>query len=211
MSLKAALEDLGFPCYHMEEVAKNIKRGHSEVWVNAFKRPDEVDWDSLFEGYEATVDAPGCLFYEELMKSYPDAPVILTVRDGEDWWNSFEKLYRVNRQLRFLTFLPFFRDFYAVFVAIMENGLGGEMSKEKCIAAFEKHNEAVKSAVPAERLLVYSVSEGWEPLCAFLGVDVPEIPFPHTNSGVSEVKKKLRMFLGDQLLHRIMGTKMVKD
>ncbi len=211
MSLKAALEQLGYPCYHMEEVATNIKRGHAEIWVNALSQPDDVDWDGLLHGYEAITDAPGCFFYEELMKAYPEAPVILTLRDGEGWWNSFEKLYRVNHRLRFLTFLPFVRDFYALFAAILDHALDGDISKENGIAAFERHNQAVKDAVPSERLLVYSVSEGWEPLCAFLDEEVPEVPFPHTNSGVAEVKKKIRLILRDQLLHRILPTKIVRD
>jgi hypothetical protein len=211
MSLKAALEELGFPCYHMEEVAKNIKRGHAEIWVDAYTRSNEIDWEKLLDGYDAIVDAPGCLFYKELMTAYPEAPVILTVRDGESWWNSFEKLYHVNHNLRFLTFLPFFRKFYSVFIAIIDDVFNNDMSKQNCIASFEKHNANVEAHVPPERLLIYTVSEGWEPLCTFLNVDIPDTPFPHTNSGVDGVKKKFRGFLRDQLLHRIMGSKHIKD
>jgi hypothetical protein len=86
MSLKVALEELGFgPCYHMSEVFENPE--HVELWENA-ARGKPVDWEELFRGYRATVDWPGAAFYEELMERYPDAKVILTVRNPERWYES---------------------------------------------------------------------------------------------------------------------------
>ena len=209
-SLKLAFEMLGYPCYHMEEVVKNVQRGHFELWDDAFNgRP--VDWDALFAEYEATVDFPGCVFYKELMEAYPDAPVILSVRDSEGWWNSFAKLIKVSNRTRFLAFLPFFRKFHGMMQNVERNIFNGDMEKNNAIRAYEEHNEAVKASVPVERLLVYSVSEGWEPLCAFLGEPVLDTPFPHANSGVGEVKQKMRALLRDQLFRRFRGPKFVKE
>ena len=209
-SLKEALEHLGYPCYHMEEAVKNVKFGHFERWNEAFDGETPVDWDALFGHYEATVDFPGCLFYKELMEAYPDASVILSVRDSESWWRSMSNLVRVARKIRFLTFLPFFRAFCGLFKRVGNDTFGGDFTKDNCIEVYERHVAAVKAAVPESRLLIYSVEEGWEPLCAFIGKPVPEIPFPHSNSGVTELKQKMRMLLRDQLLHRILPSKLIK-
>ena len=47
---------------------------------------------------------------------------------------------------------------------------------------FRRHTEAVIAEVPAERLLVFEVGEGWDRLCPFLGVPVPAEPYPSENS-----------------------------
>src|SRR4051812_1473786 len=79
LSLKAALEMLGFgPCYHMSEVFAHPE--HFALWTAAW-RGQPIDWDALFHGYQATVDWPGCAFYQQLMRQYPDAKVLLSVRD----------------------------------------------------------------------------------------------------------------------------------
>ncbi len=78
---KTALEELGFAgCYHMTEVL--VRPGHAQVW-DAAARGEAVDWEALFRGYQATVDWPGCNFYREFLRLYPQAKVILTVRDPE--------------------------------------------------------------------------------------------------------------------------------
>jgi hypothetical protein len=85
-SLKAALEELGFdPCYHMSELFGHPE--HVELW-EAAARGKSVDWNELLGGYRATTDWPACSFYEELMQSYPDAKVILTLRDPNRWYES---------------------------------------------------------------------------------------------------------------------------
>lgn len=209
-SIKEALEHLGYPCYHMEEVVKNVKRGHFEQWDDAFNgRP--VDWDALFDEYEATADFPGCVFYRELMEAYPDAPVILSVRDSESWWNSFSKLLVISIGAGRLSFLPFFRKFSGMMDNVINNVFDGDIGKDNCIKTYERHNEDVRATVPEDRLLVYSVREGWEPLCKLLGEPVPDIPFPHSNSGIAEIQKKLRIVLRDQLVHRFLPTKFVKE
>ena len=183
-SLKAALEHLGFGrCYHMIEVLK--KPSAAQLWQDAIDGK-AVDWAHVFEGYQATVDWPGCTFYQELMEVYPDAKVLLTVRDPERWHQSaFDTIYRGRSAfvLRFLRLIsPAARHTYKMVEHIWAGTFDNRFDdKAFAIDRFNRHNEAVKAYVPADRLLVFDVKEGWEPLCNFLEVDVPDRPFPHLN------------------------------
>jgi len=86
MSLKVALEELGFgPCYHMIEVFEHPE--HLPLW-EAAAQGEPVDWEKLLAGYQSTVDWPGCTFYKDLMKAYPDVKVLLNVRDSDKWYES---------------------------------------------------------------------------------------------------------------------------
>jgi hypothetical protein len=183
MSLKAALEELGFgKCYHMIEVFKHPS--HVKVW-EAAASGEAVDWPRLFDGYEAAVDFPVAGFYRELMSTYPNAKVLLTVRDQQRWYDStLETIYKsalVNAWA--LVFVPgFSRLRHMVQATIWDRLFDGRFEdKVYAIQVFNRHNEEVKRVVPPEKLLVFNVSEGWKPLCNFLGVPVPEKPFPHLN------------------------------
>lgn len=188
MSLKVALEELGFgPCYHMIELFGHPE--HAALW-EAASQGKPVDWEEIFSGYRATTDWPACSFYRELTKRYPDAKVILTVRDPGRW---YESTYNTIYGLRSLISSPVFR-----LAAPLRPGLGraarmndrliwqdtfgGSLEdRQHAIEVFERHNDEVKKYVPPERLLVYEVKEGWGPLCEFLGVEIPDKPFPHLN------------------------------
>jgi len=183
-SLKAALEQLGFVrCYHMQEVLKNPK--DAVIWQDAVDG-EAVDWPHLLKGYQATVDWPGCTFYQELMEVYPDAKVLLSVRDPERWYQSArDTIYRARTTL-FLQLLrmmlPAVRHTYNMIEHIWAGTFENRFDdKAFAIDVFNRHNEAVKAYVPADRLLVFDVREGWGPLCNFLGVDIPNAPFPHLN------------------------------
>jgi Sulfotransferase domain len=191
MSLKVALEELGFgPCYHMSEVFAHPE--HVELW-RAATRGEQFDWERIFGGYRATVDWPGCTFYGELMERYPDAKVILTVRDPQRWYESaYNTIYRITRAASLPLFylaslvLPRARGMKQarrmIVELIWEREFHGRFEdRGYAIEAFERHNEEVEQSVPPEKLLVYEVKEGWGPLCEFLGVEVPEKPFPHLN------------------------------
>lgn len=180
LSLKGALEHLGLaPCYHMLEVSRNP--GHAAIWDRAADRA-AVDWDALFARYRSAVDWPACHFYETLARRYPASKVILTVRDPARWYESARSTIfdvmagpipdgEIGAQLRMARKL------------IVDGTFGGGTDdRERVIQVFERHNEAVKRAIPPERLLVYQVSEGWEPLCRFLDLPVPDEPFPHVNT-----------------------------
>lgn len=182
LSLKGALERLGFdPCYHMMEVGNNA--GHAEEWLRA-ANGEQVDWDKLFAGFHAAVDWPACNFYRDYAALYPDAKVILTLRDPDRWFDSVHNtIYprmmnapKDNDPARKVR-LAMARKL------IIENTFGGKMDdRAHAIAVFERHAEEVKAAIPTERLLVFRVADGWGPLCEFLGKPVPDEPFPQVNS-----------------------------
>jgi hypothetical protein len=193
MSLKVALEELGFgPCYHMSELFEHPE--HLPLW-EAARRGEPANWEEIFRGYRATTDWPGGAFYEELMERYPDAKVILTVRDPQSWYESARStIYGMQRVASSsplfslaAAFVPRVRSIKRA--VSMVSGLAWEdmfdgrfEDREYAIGVFEQWNEEVKRRVPAERLLVYDVKEGWEPLCEFLEVELPkDKPFPHLN------------------------------
>lgn len=185
-SIKAALEELGFTkCYHMIEVITHP--AHVPIWSAALAGKS-TDWPAFFTGYQATVDWPGCTFYQELMRVYPEAKVLLTVRDPEKWYESTRNtIYQLPRSpaIRILRlFLPHLRRFTALNEQLIWQGtFGGKFAdRQHAIAVFQAHIAAVKEYVPTDRLLVYDVREGWEPLCKFLDVPVPsDKPFPRLN------------------------------
>lgn len=191
-SLKAALERLGFgPCYHMTELFQHPE--HLEAW-RAAARGEPVEWEGPLKDYRSTLDWPGAPFYAELMEAYPEARVILTVRDPDRWYESTLKtIYEMNATVASPLFtlaswlVPPVRNIKRS-VGIVDDlawrtTFGGRFEdREHAISVFEEWNEEVKRRVPPEKLLVYDVKEGWGPLCEFLGVEAPEgEPFPHLN------------------------------
>lgn len=206
LSLKTALEELGLaPCYHMVELFNNPD--DSDQW-EAANRGEVVDWEAFLEGYQATVDWPGCAFYKELMLVYPEAKVLLTVRDFDKWYESvLATIYESSRrvaQMRKAPVRSFFirrlfpfgrmRVVQLINDLIWEKTFGGNFEdKAHALAVFNQHIEEVKRLVPADRLLVYNVKEGWGPLCAFLDVAVPaDKPFPHLNERASFAGNRFR-------------------
>lgn len=182
LSLKGALEQIGFgPCYHMLEVM-NIKSAPGD-WYQA-ACGDAMDWDAVFEGYKATVDWPACNFYRELAGTYPDAKVLLTVRNPERWYESASNTIFGSIQMDHSQSPPQVQaQIKMAKKLIVENTFGGDLGdKANAIAVFNAHIDEVKQTIPADRLLVYEVAQGWEPLCAFLDVPVPDTPFPKVNT-----------------------------
>ena len=203
MSLKVALEELGYaPCYHMVEVFAHPE--HAPLWQAAW-RGEPVDWEGFLGGYEAAVDWPACSFYEELMERYPEAKVILTVRDPERWYESTRStIYELSMVA---TRSPLFRLVFGAIRLLRFGRVGrGNMADEiiwdgtfdgkfenrrYAMDVFERHNAQVRRRVPPDRLLVYEVREGWAPLCEFLGVEEPDTPFPHVND-TAEMRRRIR-------------------
>jgi len=201
-SLQSALQELGFgPCYHMYEVFEHPQ--HADFWEAAW-RGETVDWDEVLGSYEATVDWPGCAFYGELMEKYPDAKVLLSVRDPEQWYESTRNT--VYKLTKLISRSPFSRISLAL-LSLLKFGMftirplqlveeiagqgtfeGRFEDKRYAIEVFNQHNEEVNRRVPKERLLVYEVKEGWGPLCEFLGVEEPDEPFPRLNDA-AEVQR----------------------
>ena len=191
-SLQTALETLGYgPCYHMTEVFEHPE--HLPIW-EAAARGEPVEWERIFEGYRATVDWPGAAFYERLMEAYPQAKVILTVRDSGRWYESARStIYDVRKPASsplfslVAHFIPRLRNIRraALLVSdlVWKQTFGDRFEDRKyALKTFVHINQQVRECVPKDRLLVYEISEGWQPLCDFLGVEPPEdTPFPHLN------------------------------
>jgi hypothetical protein len=181
-SLKLALEHLGFgPCHHMFEVRDNPER--LADW-EAAARGAAVDWDHVFRGYRAQVDWPGARYWRELAAWFPDARVILTVRDPDEWFDSIQATIapliaaRGTHPVELVNRIAAFGQ-----RAIVEQTFDGRLSdRAHATHVFREHIDAVKAAIDPDRLLVFDLRDGWEPLCDFLGVAVPAEPFPRTNS-----------------------------
>lgn len=202
LSLRAALVRLGFgPCDHMQE---NFDRPERFVlWLDAYQRKQQgkpIDWRPLLDGYQAIVDWPGAAFWQELAAAHPDARIILTVRDPDRWYDSVRAtIYRVrawrDRSLAGRAFLaalaalfpPLRRGLRVADAIIWDGTFSGQFAdREQALAMVAAHQRAVQDALDPERLLVLDVRDGWEPLCAFLGVPVPVgEPFPHLNDAGS--------------------------
>lgn len=175
LSLKTALEQLGYPCYHMVECFPKGPQ-HWRLWEEALAgRPD---WDALFKGFTATVDFPACTSYKALADYYPDAKVILSVRDPEKWFQSVQDTIFAPHWIEFLPS----SEAGAYMKATINDYFDGRMhDREHLVRRFIEHTEAVKAAIPPERLLIFEAVQGWEPLCDFLGHPVPEGDYPHVN------------------------------
>ena len=205
-SLKAALEELGFgPSYTLSEVFRNPE--HAKVWETARGTGGEgVDWEGFLAGYGVAVDWPACSFYEELMEAFPEAPVILTVRDPKPWYESTRStIYELRRlthgplpvRAAFRLAEPFVPGVAGtVRLAdhlVWEDTFDGRFDdRAYAMEVFERHNEAVRRRVPPQRLLVFDVRDGWAPLCDFFGVEAPDRPFPRLN----EAREMRRTLLG---------------
>ncbi|RMF82455.1 MAG: sulfotransferase family protein [Chloroflexi bacterium] len=192
-SLKIALEKLGFDkCYHMFEL---MQAPHHQRYFEAAHAGQPVDWDALFTGFQAAVDYPAAAFYRELMAHYPAAKVILTVRDPERWYDSVrETIYASSRRGKLWHTVATLGSFHPAIRhtrrrrrfldrLIWDGQFEGRFEdRAHTIAAFNRWNDEVQQTVPAERLLVYQVQEGWQPLCDFLDVPAPDEPFPRSNT-----------------------------
>jgi hypothetical protein len=182
LSLKTALDRLGYgPCYHMFELIAHQER--LPQW-EAAANGDPVDWDEVFNGYQSTVDWPGCYFWRQLCCVYPQAKVILTIREPDSWFDSHAALFRAMRARSAADWkAASLFELGGLIKKILIHGTFADRLNDRdfCVDLYNRHNEEVRRALPAERLLVFDVREGWAPLCAFLGVDVPDEPFPHLN------------------------------
>jgi hypothetical protein len=183
LSLKNAIEQLGFgPCFHgLANTRRSVER-----MFDAIIRP-ETDWDEVFQGFQAAVDVPACWIYRELAREYPAAKIILTIRESNDWFDSMQFLQSSLATMPLsgssLTLRQNLRKKMSsgVFGTPIAQ-LVGSSDRDSKIAAYEQHNAEVREWIRPDRLLVFDVREGWEPLCRFLNVPIPDTPFPRFNS-----------------------------
>jgi Sulfotransferase domain len=187
-----ALEMLGFPCYHMRDMMADPATSIPQ-WRNALN--GEADWDEIFEGKDSTVDWPAAYHWRELVDVYPDAKVLLSVRDADSWVRSMEQtiiqVFMGDTLMYHLARAQYHVDpLYAAWIDLLTEmnwsdergafaGTNGEPAK--MAEAMERWNQAVIDTVPADRLLVWHPKDGWAPLCELLDVPVPDGPVPNVN------------------------------
>jgi hypothetical protein len=181
-SLKFALDQLGFgPCHHMFELHEHPEQ--VPLW-QAAARGETMDWDAVFAGYTSCVDWPAAHYWREIAAHYPHAKVLLSVRPAEAWFKSISAtIYRsimrrdsdppgVTRDRRDMSYEITIRQTF-----------GGRLDdRDHALSVFRAHIEEVQRTIAPDRLLTFDVTEGWEPLCTFLGVPIPDAPFPRTNT-----------------------------
>lgn len=198
MSTKHALNQLGFPCYHMDELLRRKNRGHLDFWSKVAKDPagSQQDWQQVFTNYSATIDFPASCVWREQLQAYPNARVLLTLHPGgaEGWYKSAtETIYSFQTRWEFKLLkaispiqlrLPTMVD-----TLVWQRTLKGSMDdRVAALAQYQQHIDEVIALVPANQLLVFSVDQGWQPLCDFLGIGVPDTEFPRLND-TAETKK----------------------
>lgn len=175
VSLKLALEQLGFgPCHHMAEMIAHPEM--APLWIAAAEgRPD---WDAIFANYKSCADAPSCMYWREITAKYPQARVILTERDPEEWFASTQATVFSPEWIAATLKMPlgpFFQTLY-------DSYEGQIHDHDYMIGNYRRYCDDVKAVIPPDRLLAYRTGSGWEPLCRFLDVPVPEAPFPKINT-----------------------------
>jgi len=213
-SLMIALDELGFPAYHM---IRCMEKQQHFFW-NDLADGKKVDWNTITKDYKATTDWPACSFYKELLQEFPNAKVILTVRDPQKWYDSAmatiftmgDKVDRFPYNILFSLHGRMRRQMAMIGKVIFQGDLKGVpvKNREAIIALYEEHVREVKKTVPAHQLLLFDVTDGWEPLCQFLGVPVPSKPFPRVNDTASfqkSVKRRMMTFWGMLSLPVLLG------
>jgi len=179
LSLKTGLEQLlGEPCYHMIEIFGRPE--HVPLWREAAEG-GRVDWEVLLDGYGATSDFPACLFWPEILDANPGAAVVLSTRaDSKAWWESASQtIFAIDEAV-----VPAeMSDWYAMWRAVASARFTSDWTDEGAArAAYARHNAEVRASAPPERLVDWVPADGWGPLCAAIGVDQPDTPFPHLNT-----------------------------
>ena len=196
-SIRAALEQLGLPCYHMASVLFDPRRKSDvDFWLEVAEAPEAShDWERVFGDLRATVDFPACTVWRQLARDYPEAKVLLTQhpRGAESWYAStHETIYtgtghdantefgeKINRMMDKL---------------VWHGELEGAMEdRERAIAIYERREAELRAELPDDRILVFSADQGWEPLCDFLGLPVPDGPFPQVNERAEMARMTARL------------------
>lgn len=186
-SLKTAFETLEYsPCYSAERMWESP--GHAEIWAEACDG-QPVDWTALLATYKSGVDWPVCSFWREIIGHFPSVKVLLSTREPDAWYSSFQATVYAALTTPLKTadststeVIPVFQRLPSIGARVISHRFTDDLgSRESMIAAYHKHNEDVRAAVPSERLLEWSVGQGWGPLCEFLDIPKPVHPFPNVN------------------------------
>ena len=203
-SMKIALERLGLgPCYHMKEV---FERPTSIPLWHKTAFGEEIEWNDIFIGYESGVDWPLCHFWETLSHRYPEAKILLTVRPADEWYTSM-----TNTVFSHIAGMEPEGDAQKIWKEMVDKIVRSDTfdnlidDRAHCEAVFNRHTTYVKETAPADRLIVYDVGSGWEPLCTALDVPVPDDPFPKTNTTAEFQKRSKEESPGEKTLPLVLG------
>jgi len=177
LSLKLALEHLGFgPCYHMLEIMSAAGERLPQ-WLQVVR--GAPDWDAIFDGFASTVDYPTCTYWREQAEHYPEAKVILSTRDAEGWFDSVNRTIFSPESIGRTSEGPISEFFSGAVTGAFGDRID---DRDFMVDYFRRWEAGVIASLPPERLLVHRLGDGWEPLCAFLGVAVPAQPYPRVNT-----------------------------
>jgi len=224
--MKAAFEILGLPTWHWVTMSENpsdmafwIEAMESKFDPGSLDSPlplDRSTFDKLLGHWSACTDQPAALFPEELVKAYPEAKIVLCERDVDRWYESYSRTVVNGTANPFTPIAGLIDPGYLGRMAHMQEiickhyfHVPGERVKWLMIqkpfietwranakASYLKHNELVKRATPADRLLLFKLEEGWEPLCKFLGKPIPDVPFPRVNE-TAAVQEKINLTIAE--------------
>ncbi|KAI8882977.1 hypothetical protein K501DRAFT_333610 [Backusella circina FSU 941] len=186
-SLRTALDILGYNTMHFKNFFYDL-RLDPDLFINAHYNRQETDWDKVYENYTAAVDIPTWIWYKDLMKKYPDAKVVLTMRDPDSWYKSVKRIHSRSDIMKenVVPKEPLKKRFELADVIINKSELLNPetfVDEEYTKALYRKHYEEVIATVPEEKLFIMELGEGWDRLCAFLGKEVPDVPYPRVNTG----------------------------
>ena len=188
LSTYLALNSLGYNCYHMTKLIDNTHQ--LNMLYDYIFENQRVDWRKFYLNFNATVDAPGAFFYKELIQEFPGAKVLLNIRDSHSWYRSFKLLLELINEVKEFYGTHSTIDRWIILVdEIIQRVFCGNFEKSHCIGIYETHISEVIHTVDEDKLLIYSPSFGWEPLCKSLDVPVPNLHFPHTNSGQNTLRE----------------------
>ncbi|XP_039264029.2 uncharacterized protein LOC120339869 [Styela clava] len=199
-TMTVALKTLGFNVYDFMENTTILGRDWEKIFKDGWITED---FKRMYENVEAVSDAPPNFFWEEIHKAFPDAKIILTTRDEESWLKSLVAQLRAvesswtlklmslltpTGRLTFKILLDYYigQEIYGLKDSMLWKPFRRMVINEQILKLkFRKHNSHVLQTAPPEKLLVYNYRQGWKPLCKFLGVPVPSVPFPHENKGAN--------------------------
>ena len=173
-----------------------------------------ADWDQLLGSYSAvSADPPAVAFAEDLVAAYPEAKVILVEREIESWYRSFDTNIIAAQWSPMISFVseldpwllrPVRRCHRHWATGWMDSHGQAEM-QEKARQAYRDHYALVRHVTPKGRLLEYKLTDGWGPLCEFLGKPVPDVPFPRVNDSEA-LQELLAIIIKRGLYNTLMRT-----
>jgi len=170
-SMRKALNLLGLgPTHHMTEL-KHTRQDWLDLVNGA-----EPNWDRLFSGYNACVDWPSAFYWQTLVDEYPEAKVILTMRSASSWWKSFEATILKN------ILNTDDKEGFSHRLVAQQVFQGRPDDQQHAMAVYNRNIEQVLNTVAPERLLVHNLGDGWEPLCRWLSLPVPDVDYPNGNT-----------------------------